>query len=346
MVSKQFHDKHGEEEIYRKGAGSGPFRVKEWLVDNKVILERFDGYWKQGADGKPLPYLDGAELNYRPDKPQAVIDLRAGTLDAMEEPPPRDVEKIKKDANTIYIPLPPAERSWPCLALNARRKPFQSTYLRKAAFYALDREKIAKIMGYGVGKPHQYPYITEGQIGWGPAAWPDYSYNPDKARELLEKDYPTGVDTELFYIEREPDRTIAQLVKSMWDKVGIRTKMGGRERLGWIETMRGDTYEAAFWSAPTRVGTAISYYLKSDGRSNWGNYKNPAVDLLLKEYDRTTDTEKSHDLMRSALGIIWMDAELTTGYSVSYAAATRKNIHGLLAHWDCLAIEGVWKSKD
>jgi len=345
MVSKQFHDRHGEEEIYRKGAGSGPFRVKEWLVDNKVILERVEGYWKQGADGKPLPYLDGAELNYRPDKSQTVIDLRAGAMDAMEEPPPRDVEKIIKEGDTIYIPLPPAERSWPCLALNPRRKPFENTYLRKAAFYALDRERIAKIMGYGVGRAHQYPYITGGQSGWDPAAWADYSYNPELAQRLVKKDFPKGVDAELFYIEREPDRTIAQMVKSMWDKAGIRTKMGGRERLGWIETMRGDTYEGAFWSAPTRVGSAISVYVQSGGKSNWGNYQNPAVDMLLNAYDRTTDPKKSHDLMRSALGIIWMDAELTTGYAVPYGAAARKNVHGLQAHWDCLAIENVWKSK-
>ena len=106
-------------------------------------------------------------------------------------------------------------------------------------------------MGFGVARAHQYPWITKGQPGWDPKIWPDYSYNPDKAKELLKQDHPKGANVKLFIIAREPDTTLGELLKSMWDRVGIKTELKAIERLQWIDTMRKDTYEAGFWNAAT-----------------------------------------------------------------------------------------------
>ena len=48
--------------------GTGPYTVKERVIDQYVELKRFDGYWRQGADGKSLPYLDGLIYPELPDE--------------------------------------------------------------------------------------------------------------------------------------------------------------------------------------------------------------------------------------------------------------------------------------
>ena len=66
MISKAAMDKLGEEGFARNPVGSGPFKFKQWVTDDRVILERNPDYHEIGADGKPLPYLDGAVWRLSP----------------------------------------------------------------------------------------------------------------------------------------------------------------------------------------------------------------------------------------------------------------------------------------
>jgi peptide/nickel transport system substrate-binding protein len=260
----------------------------------------------------------------------------------VDNPAARDVAAIRNDSNLEYIQLPPYEWQKICIGFNARRGPFTSHSLRQAACYAIDREKITKIMGFGVARVHQYPWISKGQPGWAPEAWPDYSFNPDKAKALLEKDHPNGVEVELFNISREPDNTFAELVKAMWDKVGIRTQLKSLERLGWIESMRKDTFQAGFWSAASYMGAFIRPKLLSGAKGNWGQYKNPEVDKLLNEHVQTMDRAKRHEIMKNVLKIVYDSAELTSVYAITQAVGTHKKVKGLRTYWRYLAAGEVW----
>ncbi len=342
MVSKAFQEKHGDDELARKGCGTGPFRCKEWVVDQKIVLEKFPDYWRTGADGKPLPYLDGFEEHYRPKIDQAVIDLRAGSLDTVIDPATRDVPVIKKDPSLEYIELPPFEWHHLTLGFNARKGPFTSQALRKAACYAIDRERFVKILGFGAARVHQYPWITKGQPGWAPETWPDYTFNPGKAAELLKVDYPQGVTVELLSISREPDSTYAELLKAMWDKVGIKTELRSMERLGWIEAMHKDNFHVGFWNAAPYMGSFIRPKLMSGAPGNWANFGNPKVDQMLEEHLHTLDPARQHELMKEILKTVYETAELTCAFAVTQAVGTRKKVKGIRTNWRHIAAGEVW----
>jgi ABC-type transport system substrate-binding protein len=344
MVSKAFQERHGDDELARKGCGTGPFRYKHWTVDHKVTLERFPDYWQNGVDGKPLPYLDGLEENFRPMVEKAMIELRSGDLDTVIDPVEREVPTVLRDANLEYIKLPPSEWHKVTMGFNARRGPFTSHALRKAACYAIDRERIAKIVGFGVGRVHQYPMITKGQPGWAPEEWPDYSYNPDKAAELVKVDYPKGVTVELFHIVREPDNQFGQLIQAMWNKVGIKTELKSLERVAWIASMRKDTFQAAFFLTSPYPEGFIQVYLLSGAGANWPNISNPNVDKLLLEHSRTVDQSKRHELLKEALKIVYESAELTCVYAVPLAVATHKKVRGIRSLWKVVHAGEIWMS--
>jgi peptide/nickel transport system substrate-binding protein len=342
FVSKNFQEKHGDDELARKGCGTGAFRCKDWIVDETVVMERFPDYWKKGADGKALPYLDGMEEHYRPKIDQAVLDLRSGGLDTIHYPPPREVSKIRESPDLLYLELPPFEYHDVCCGFNPRKGPFTSLELRRACCYAIDRNRFAKITGFGVSRPHQYPYIVPGQPGWSPKDWTDYTYNPEKAKELVKAAYPKGVTVHVSVISREPDTTYGELLKAMWDAVGIKTELKATERLEWIQNLRKDNFEIGFWQASAYLGGFIREKLTTGSSANWANISVPQVDQILDEHSKTISEAKRHELMKSALKIIYDQALLTSATALTQAVATHKKVKGLRSYFRTLVANEVW----
>ena len=346
FISKAFVEKHGEDELSRKGCGSGPFRYKNWIVDEKIIVERYPDYWRKGADGKPLPYLDTVEEIYKPQLELAVIDLRSGNLETIWNPEARDVAMIIKNPNLEYVKLPPHEAAIPCIGFNQRRGPFAKLEVRQAACYALDREKFAKIMGFGIGRVHQYPRIAVGQPGWGPKEWPDYSYNPAKAKEMLKAAGYDKTPVGIYCIAREPDTTLGEMIKANWDAVGLKTELKAIERLPWIETMRKtDKYDAAFWKGNISMGAFMLNYFTTGASGNWVKYSNSEVDKLLKEATQAYDIEKRAKLNNQALKIIYGSAAFTSCYALSSAVAQQKYVKGLRQSYQNIMPHEIWLDK-
>ncbi len=55
-------------------------------------------------------------------------------------------------------------------------------------------------------------------------------------------------------ISREPDTTYGELLKAMWEAVGIKTELKATERLEWINNMKKDNFEIGFWQGSTFLG--------------------------------------------------------------------------------------------
>ena len=57
IVSPTAVQKHGRT-YGRNPVGTGPYVFKEWLENDRIVLERNPDYFEKGVDGKALPYLD------------------------------------------------------------------------------------------------------------------------------------------------------------------------------------------------------------------------------------------------------------------------------------------------
>jgi hypothetical protein len=42
--------------------GTGPYTIEKYKEGEIAVLKARKDYWQKGADGKPLPYLDGMEF--------------------------------------------------------------------------------------------------------------------------------------------------------------------------------------------------------------------------------------------------------------------------------------------
>ena len=64
-------------------AGLGPFRLKEYVPGQRIVLERNPYYWKEDKSGHRLPYLDQIEFLFVPSEDAQVIRFQAGDADML-----------------------------------------------------------------------------------------------------------------------------------------------------------------------------------------------------------------------------------------------------------------------
>jgi peptide/nickel transport system substrate-binding protein len=340
MMSKAALDKLGEQGFARNPIGTGPFRLKQWITDDRLILERNPNYFEKGADGKPLPYLDSFVSRYVPDPAVALVDMRAGTLHLLERVPAKDVATIKGDPSLVTYEQPWAGEVFFFGGFNVKRPPFNNLKVRQAALYGIDREGMAKTMGFGLGIPYYYGEWARGSMGYDESIV-RHEYNPAKVKELLrEAGYPDGISIELKVIAREPESTIGEYAQQ------IKTKLVSMERLAWIDAVRAMNFDTCFWrggfgytavdpdAAINRIGCGAP--------SNWAQWCDPDVDRLMKQGGAAADPKKRHEAYREVLRILQERAYLYSGYAVPWVNAWRKDVQGLTYNFSLVGVKTAW----
>ncbi|HWU36010.1 MAG TPA: ABC transporter substrate-binding protein [Candidatus Acidoferrum sp.] len=287
MISKAAMEKLGEEGFARNPVGSGPFKFKQWITDDRVVLERNPDYHESGLDGKPLPYLDGTVWRYIPDPTVSLVDMRAGSLHVLEWVPTKDVANIKTDPSFATYDMPWAGQVYFQVGFNTGVPPFNNVLVRRAAVHGIDREGMAKALGFGIGVPHYYPKFMSGALGYDEGL-PKNEYDPAKVKSLLkEAGLADEVSIELKVIAREPENTIGEFVQQMWTNVGLKTKLVSMERLSWIDAVRAKNFQACFWRG-TPGGAVVDPDIQRarimcGGENNWSQFCDPEIDRLMDE---------------------------------------------------------------
>jgi peptide/nickel transport system substrate-binding protein len=64
-------------------AGLGPFRLKEYVAGQRLVLERNPYYWKSDAKGNRLPYLDELVFLFVPNADAQVLKFQSGETDVI-----------------------------------------------------------------------------------------------------------------------------------------------------------------------------------------------------------------------------------------------------------------------
>ncbi len=345
MQSKVAMDKLGEEGYGRNPSGTGPFKFKQWITDDRLILERNPDYFENGADGKPLPYLDGFVGRFLPDPSVAMVDMRAGATHVVEWVATKDVAAVKADANLALYEMPWAGQGYFKVGFNAKSDPFKDVRVRQAAAKAIDRDGMAKALGFGVAVPHYYPLWLPGALGYDDTIEKN-EYNPAKVKELLTAaGYPNGISIELKVIAREPENTIGEYAQQMWGNVGIKTKLVSLERLAWIDAVRVNNFQAAFWRGTYQTVVdpdILKFRIGCGGTSNWAQICDADIDRLLNEGGQTVDPKKRHEIYREVMKIVQERAYLGTAITMPLLTAYRKELQGMTFNFQVPNFKAAW----
>jgi len=179
------------DDIATTPVGTGPFKLVEWVPGDHLTLVRFEDYWQEG-----LPYLDKVVVKPIPDDQARMLNLLAGSIDALMEVPLADIALLEQVPDINLLRQPPGFR-FDSFIFNVTRPPFDNTLVRQAMNYAVDREKMRQLVYHGQGIMTTLPWSD---YNW---AYPEdladyYTFDLDKAKELLaEAGYPDGLKTEI-----------------------------------------------------------------------------------------------------------------------------------------------------
>jgi peptide/nickel transport system substrate-binding protein len=348
MTSKAAFEKLGADGIARAPVGTGPFKFKQWIADDRLILEKNPDYFEKGADGQPLPYLDGFVSRFQPDPTVGLQDLRTGGVHLLESVAPKDVAAIKADANLAIDEVPWYPNCYFQLWFNATAAPFDNVKLRQAVLYAIDREGMSKAMAFGLGVPFYYPFFMPASMGYDDKIL-KYTYDPAKVKALLtEAGYPNGIDLELRVIDREPENTIAQFAQQMFEANGIRAKLLRAERTVHIGIINDGNFQFSFArdSFETLVDPDIlQRRVKTGAAGQNGKFSDPELDQLVTEGGATVDPTRRTEIYTRVLTMLQERAYVGTGYYIPTLNAYRKDVQGLAYNFQVPRAATMWLSK-
>jgi peptide/nickel transport system substrate-binding protein len=277
-----------------KPVGTGPYTLDEFLPEERAVLSRREGYWRMGADGEPLPYMDGIRFVYLGGETAAAvaalstgeIDLtaiNAATLDALEGVPGITIASAVSSYTHV-------------IRMRADKAPFDDVNVRNAIKACQDRDQIleATYRGYGaLGADFHVAPIH-----------PEYCDKPiperdiEKAKALLaEAGYPDGLEVSMAVINTDPNITMAQLLKSQCAPAGININLDMMpSSLYWEQWMDVDFGITSWAHRPLAIMTLGLAY-KTGVAWNETHWSNARFDELLAEAEGTFDVDQRRELM-------------------------------------------------
>ena len=139
-------------EFQREPACAGPFRLTRRIAQDRIELERFNGYWNRAA-------IHADRVTYRPitDATIRMANLRAGALDVVERISPSDVADIRGDRRTRLVEAPSLASFY--IAINVAHGTAANTPLgrdarvREALERAIDRQALVNVAFEGLWIP-------------------------------------------------------------------------------------------------------------------------------------------------------------------------------------------------
>jgi peptide/nickel transport system substrate-binding protein len=336
MVSPSAAEEHGRE-FSQVLIGAGPFRFVERIRDDRVVLERFDEYFKDG-----LPYLD--QVVYRPfvDVDSRILNLESGAIHIINTVPGKAVPQFM-DHQDITLSIV-GGLGFRGLWVNTSSTDLGTPERRAAVSACIDRQIIVDTVFGEAAVPAIGPF--------SPATWvvDDTDKAPerdlDRARELLEQaGVPDGFSFTLLITPDEESIRVASIVAAMCQEVGIDVQLQQAEFGSILSRMGEGNYSAAQIELSPRNDPDLSAHpwFHTDGGINFSHYSNPEMDEILDAARASVDQAERRDLYRQSLEIFNRDFPYIFIYHLQEMKAFRNNLKGYRHIPDSMMrFEDVW----
>ncbi|EHS57576.1 ABC transporter substrate-binding protein [Paenibacillus sp. Aloe-11] len=277
-----------EKEFFKKPVGTGPFVVEKWDPAGDLTFTKNPYYWQEGK-----PYIDKLVYKLIEDDSQAINQLKAGEVDAVESLALQNANEIKQGADTTVV----TNGSWVTeqLFFNTLDKHFSDVHVRRALALALDREGLTKALTFGYAQtansllPTAIPYNSNDTIK-------ALNFDINAAKEELAKSaFPKGFTTKLLVASGDSTRAQeAQIIQAAGKAIGINIEIESIELATFRERFFAYDFAVMLNSGQADSPDANSIIAfqtdpKGFSKSYWTHYTNNEVTKLLYEGQKTLD---------------------------------------------------------
>ena len=272
--------------------GNGPFKIaREWSPGETVVLEAF----AESLVGQPE--LDGIAFEPVVDAAQSWLAFDRGDIDVAEVPIGQFSYAAGKYGDEGYQPF----LAGYYYGLNMRSGALRRPAVREAINLAIDREAIARDI-YSESMAPARGIIPTGMPGFDSDLCASLcTYQPRKARRLVNGLPRSSRTLRLEYTEGSPHRQVARAVELDLQRAGFRVAVKGysfRRFLGRLTTGRGGVYRLGWIAEYPAPDVFLSSLFDSASPDNHSGFDSPKVDAMLDRAHRQADPDRRLELYR------------------------------------------------
>ena len=296
VLPKAAHEEAGGD-FGTQPVGSGPYQMVSHTAGNRSELTAFPDYYRGEAA------IKNCEVRVIPDAFTIATALETGEVHYSADVSFEHIETLEESG----VVTCEVREALGCISAYGAHSnaPYDDVLVRKAISYAIDRDMCNEIMyaGRGAINPTPLPSFTVE----GPQNVEGYSYDPDRARELLaEAGYPDGEGLRPLTIQTMDSFSgIAEVVQANLAEIGITSEIEIMESNAFMSSAATGSVDLAVWAAGLGSNPAswMSMFT-TGGQMNFAHYSNTRVDELYAEAVANPDRDQRQELYSEIFRIV------------------------------------------
>ena len=283
--------------------GTGPWIIKERIIDGHFLLERNNKYFKK------IPSLEKLKIRILPETLPRIAEYLTGYLDIMEIP---ENEYLSWKNDSTYSPyiFKKNELNTYYIGLNCSRYPFNNKKIRQAVNYAINKKQIIeKVLNNTAREAYGPipPELLKNKIQQ------KYNYNIELAKQILkEENIKEQIEIDLWQSKSQKNSLITEIIQAQLKKINIKVNIKRRDWNMFTQAIRenkADMYYRSWYADYPDAENFISPLFKSSiSKKRWNRYQNDKLDEIIKLIDNETNINKRKNLIKQANTILIEDA--------------------------------------
>jgi peptide/nickel transport system substrate-binding protein len=312
---------------------AGPYRLAEWVPQDRLVFEKFDRYWNAAA-----VRIDRVVYLPIPDDTVRLTNLRAGAFQLSERIAPSDLGTVRGDPNLkLYDSISVGYR---VLSINTNKGEAAKTplgtnpKLREAFELSIDRAILNQVAFDGAFTPTNQPEAPG--TAFHAAAFPVPSRDLARAKTLVAESGGGRVPVNLVIGSDPLDSRVAQIIQAMAGEAGFDVKITVTEAATLLSRITAGNYEMALliWSGRADPDANVAIWVACDGFINWGKYCDPKLDDILRRARQSTDAAERKRLYAEAAAIYLPARPYLFLYHLKWFWGASAKLSGIVPHPD------------
>lgn len=350
VVPVEAIDAYGDD-FRRNPVGTGPFAFKLWQEDVKLVMVKNENYFEKDEKGIAYPYVDAVSVSFLKDKNVEIGEFQKGKIDFISGFHPsiqtnlltntgklrsEFVDKFKLIRSpwlkTDYIGILVDNEK----EINAKSA-LRSREIRRAINYSIDRKGLVRYFRSGIGIPAESGFIPEGMPGYNRIKIDGYTFNLEKAKELM---FESGLnltteEKKITLVALKEYKELCEYLKKELEEIGLEITI--EIVPASVHKQRIAMYQSNFfrksWTGDYPDGLNFLQLFYSGNESpkgpNYTHFKNSFYDNLYEQALKSTDPNKRLDLFHEMEKIIFEEAPVIPLFYDESIRICKQEITGL-----------------
>ena len=321
IVPPKYVAEVGKDVFARKPVGTGPYKVAEFVQDDRVVMVANPDYWRgkpaiARVVWRPIPEATARIAALVADEVQLVEGIPAEMTALVKANPDLALEQVKNGGLTIY------------LGLKSSEKPLSDVRVRRALSMAIDRKTIVAEILKGLATPTG-SQTSPADFGYKAIEPPPY--DPAKAKALLaEAGYPDAFAIKMQVPRRYiSSAEVGQAIAQQFAAIGVKAELEVPEWSVYAQQVpagkQAPIYMLAWGSTQTLDADAALFAILRSGEP-YSTVAMPALDALLDQSRKIVDPDKRKAVLLEIQDKMAEEVPLLTLYQEDSLYGARKGL--------------------